>query len=392
MKGSKIYKINHISVNETKSQFCLSHNNGIKLFDTRGFVEIYSIDNLENISLCILIRELKMAVFVGSKENEKYSNKTVVIYDLISNKEVFTTSFLEEIKDIKIINTFIILKFQLGIKIFLLENSNNLKAIKDISLENGVYEVWENSLLDESQIKTISLIYYQGEEIIITDYKGKDWQEVKKQKIPNKYKKIQGFFYIRELDWVFVVDEVAKYIYGLNPKDGKEQICLYRGSNPGIITSMSLLNKKYLLFNNINRTIYIIDLKPSGTSLSSLIGKIYSIEGSTFMTIKYNELMGENEERFFEKDFAQRGSILWGDSEGNQFNLISYNGFAYKIRINFLKAKMGIEEKIQIAKYNINFDEKQDKEENKDNSQETKYKSIFDTKQKTIDDEKFINL
>ena len=42
--------------------------------------------------------------------------------------------------------------------------------------------------------------------------------------------------------------------------DGSTKVCLRRGSNPGVITSITFLNNNFLAINNINRTIHIFDL------------------------------------------------------------------------------------------------------------------------------------
>ena len=43
----EIYKINELSINQSKTEFCLSYNSGIKIFDIENFEEKYSSNNFE---------------------------------------------------------------------------------------------------------------------------------------------------------------------------------------------------------------------------------------------------------------------------------------------------------------------------------------------------------
>jgi hypothetical protein len=116
-----IYKINKLAYNNSQSQFCLSYNDGIKAFNTEDFKEMYSCNTLGAISLGVLFRELNIAIFVGTENNELYNNKKVCIYDLIKQKLVYSTSFLNEIISLKTIDKYLIIGFQGELKIFSLE-------------------------------------------------------------------------------------------------------------------------------------------------------------------------------------------------------------------------------------------------------------------------------
>ena len=43
----EIYKINHICINQIKTQFCLSYNKGVKIYDMKSLTEISS-SNYDN--------------------------------------------------------------------------------------------------------------------------------------------------------------------------------------------------------------------------------------------------------------------------------------------------------------------------------------------------------
>lgn len=51
----EIYKINHICVNQLNTQFCLSYNKGIKIFNIKNLNLISSSTNGENILVNMLI-------------------------------------------------------------------------------------------------------------------------------------------------------------------------------------------------------------------------------------------------------------------------------------------------------------------------------------------------
>lgn len=46
----EIYKINHICINQIKTQFCLSYNKGVKIYDLKNLAEI-SCSNYNNQTL-----------------------------------------------------------------------------------------------------------------------------------------------------------------------------------------------------------------------------------------------------------------------------------------------------------------------------------------------------
>ena len=389
---TQIYKINHLSFNNSKSEFCLSYNDGIKTFNTNDFKEKYNSDNLGSIFISNIIHELNIVVFVGSENNELYNNKKVVIYDLIDKKIIYSTPFQNKILNLKIINKYLIIGFRTEIKIFSIEKKDTIIPIKEIPLpESDLYEMWDNSSSDALPITKIFLIYPFENEICINSFVGKEWNLGKKKDIKSPAPKIKNFFYIKKLDQFFIPDEKASYIYGINPNNGKQELCLYRGRNMGLITSITLLNKNYLVVNNLNDSIHIFDIynKNNNFNISNLIGSyFYGNYISSFMEIKYNSLINKNEGEFYEADFQKRGAILTSEDDGIELRIIAYNGFAYKLRINFLKKEFDIISKEKFAEYKMN-----QKDEDLINESEvnmySSYVSIFD-KDKKNDNEKFV--
>lgn len=388
----QVYKINHLVFNESKSQFCLSYNNGIKTFETEEFKGKYNSDEIGSISFAALFKELNMVIFVGSESNEIYNSKKVVIYDMLTKKNIYSTPFQNEIKNLKIINKFLIIGFETELKVFSLEKKDILIPIKEIPLpESELYEIWDKSSNEIISLSKIILAYPFQKEICINSFIGNEWNLERKDDIKSPCQKIQNIFYINKLNYIFVPDETAYYIYGISLDDGKQKLCLYRGKNPGIITSMTLLNKNYLAANNINRTIHIFDIAENSNNnynISSLIGGfIYGNYISPYMRIKYNDLVQDKEGEFYQLDFQKNGALLSSEDDGIDLNIIAYNGFAYKIKINFLKRNFDLIQKEKYAEYKMNQNKEQETID--ESSLFSSYNSIFDKTKKDKNSEKF---
>ena len=382
-----IYKINKLEYNNSHSQFCLSYNDGIKAFNTEDFKEMYSCNTLGAISLGVLFRELNIAIFVGTENNELYNNKKVCIYDLINQKLVYSTSFLNEIISLKTIDKYLIIGFPGELKIFSLEKSDTIIPVKEISLpESDIYEIWEKkSDNDILSLTEIDLAYLFQKEICINSFIGNDWSNSKKLDVKNPVEKGQNLFYVKKINQLLIPDETARYIYGFDADTGKQVLLLYRGEKPGIITSVTLLNKNYLAINNINRSIYIYDL--SSSQGVKMLDKFYSLFYGNYIKpiikIPYNKLVKNKEGEFYESDFQKKGAILAGEEEGINLKVVAYNGFAFKIKVGFYKNDFEVVIKEKIAEYK----DEQDKEYNLSlsNNEENlyiSYNSIFDKEKK----------
>jgi hypothetical protein len=382
---NSIYKINKLSFNDSQSQFCLSYNNGIKEFSTEDFKEVYSCNTLGAISMGVLFKELNIVIFVGTENNELYNNKKVCIYDLINQKLVYSTSFLNQIISLKTIDKYLIIGFPGVLKIFSLEKRDNIIPVKEIALpESDIYEIWEKTTDNIISLTEINLAYLFQEEICINSFVGNDWSDTKKLDVKNPVKKGQNIFYVKKINQIFIPDETARYIYGFDADNGKQMICLYRGENPGVITSITLLNKNYLAINNINRKIYIYDLNSSGSS--GLLGGLYSYFYMNYtkyiIRISYNDIFKDKEGDFYESDFLSKGAILSGEEDGINLKVVAYNGFALKIKVGFLKNDFEVAVKEKFADYI----EEQEKEcvitcVNEENLYSS-YNSIFDKEKK----------
>ena len=377
----QVYKINQIVLNDTKSQFGICFNNGIKTFNTDDFKVKYYSSPIGNISLMTIVHELNIVVFVGSETNEIYNSKKIVIYDLISQKDIYSTPFQREITRINTINKFLVIGFQNELKIFSLEKKDTLIPINEITLDSDLYEFWSESS-NELSLTKIYLANFSPKDSSIFLYIGNDWNfdKPKNYKIP--VSKIQNIFFVKKLNQIIIPDETAYYIYGINVDDGKQTLCLYRGRNPGIITSVVLLNKNYLAINNLNRKIYIYDIEGNNNNYNIgnyIGGLIYGNYISSFMVIPYDKIIEEKEGEFYQADFQKKGAVLSCEDQGIELKIFAFNGVAYKLRINFLKKEFEILLKEKFAKYKI-----EQMEENTINDSDlySSYNSIFDNSKK----------
>ena len=390
----QVYKINQIVLNDSKTQFGIAYNNGIKTFNTEDFKIKYSSNPLGNISLMTIVHELNIVVFVGSEINELYDTKKIVIYDLINQKDIYSTRFQKEITRIDTINKFLVIGFQNELKIFSLEKKDTIIPINEITLESDIYEYWSDSS-NEFSLTKIFLANFSPNDVSLSLFIGNYWNFDRPKIFKLPISKIQNIFFIKKMNQIIIPDETAYYIYGFNVDDGKQTLCLYRGKNPGVITSVVLLNKNFLAINNLNRKIYIYDIigNSSNYNIGNFIGGlIYGEYISAFMIIPYEKIIKENEGEFYASDFQKKGSILSCEEDGIELKIFSYNGNAYKLRINFIKKEFDIINKEKYAKFKVNqiIDNSINIPEN-DNTYDS-YNSIFENskKKQKKEEDKFV--
>ena len=338
-----IHKINQISLNNSKTEFCFSCNNGLKTINLENFEEKYSSDNLEfkwgSITLSIYLDKECTIIFVGSKYNKEYPANKIVFFDINSKTEIFSQTFEKEITKIKYVNNFLYICFDQDLKIFLCQ-SNKLEIKDEYTLweeYKNLFEVWETK--EENSLTKIFFAYPYKKELIILFNTANDWKLGNKININSPVNKIQNLFYIKKLNQLFISDENAIYIYGLDVDDGSTKLCLKRGINPGIITSITLLNNNFLAINNLNKTIHIFDLdiKNNAFSFSNIVySMVYGIqEIYPCLRIYFKDIIEGTEGKYIQSDFNKNGAILVSEDDSNELNIIAYNGLAFKIKINF---------------------------------------------------------
>ena len=384
-----IYKINKLEFNESNSQFCLAYNDGIKSYSTDTFKEMYKCNTLGAVSLAVLFRELSIAIFVGTENNELFNNKKVCIYDLINQKLVLTSSFLNEIISLKTVDKYLVVGFKGELKIFSLEKRDTITPVNEISLpESDIHEVWSITTNDILSITKIKFAYIFQKEICINSFMSNDWNNNTKLDFKIPIDKGQNLFYIQKLNQILIPDETARYIYGFDVETGKQTLLLYRGEHPGVVTSVTMINKNYLALNNINRKIYIYDLGLSqGVKMIDWISSyFYRNYIKAIIKISYDEIIKDKEGDFYKSDFLKKGSILSGEEEGIHLRVISYNGYAYKLKIGFLKKEYELVTKEQIADYKEEIDKELTLVESNSEENEIAYNSIFEKEKKNKKD------
>ena len=340
----KITKINSITLDEKGEEFCLGHDHGIKTFNLENFKEENNSNNIEfilgNISLAHYFPENEdLIVFIGSKDNKDYPPYNLVFFDITEKTIILNKKFDREISNFKCVSNFVIIAFGSSLIIYSYDkNKNELEQKEEHNIEkNSLFECWIEKQQDI--INNLYLAYPKEKELIIVHYKIYEWEYGNKLNIQSPVSSIQNLFYVKKINQIFISDEQAKYIYGFDIDDGKKKLCLYRGKRPGFITSVALLNDgKYLAVNNLDRTIHIFDLDINNNSFSFsnlLYGIISDIEEIyPKMRIYYEKILENMEGLFFQSNFAKKGSVLFSDND-DELIIIAYNGFAFKIKINF---------------------------------------------------------
>ena len=124
------------------------------------------------------------------------------------------------------------------------------------------------------------------------------------------------------------------------------KLCLKRGTNPGFISSITLLNDNFIAVNNINRTIHIFDLDINNNafSFSNIVySMVYGIqEIYPCLRIYYKDIIVGKEGVYNKTDFDKKGALLVSEDKESELKVIAYNGYAYKIKINFKDLKYNV--------------------------------------------------
>ena len=97
----EIYKINYLTVNESKTEFCLSYNEGLMTFDLKNFKEINRSNNFEtrlgSLSFSQYVPKDNTIIFVGSKYNKEYSKKQIVFLIWITKRKYYPNLLMKKL-------------------------------------------------------------------------------------------------------------------------------------------------------------------------------------------------------------------------------------------------------------------------------------------------------
>ncbi len=342
-----IYKINHIFLNQNKTQFCICTNKGINIFSAQTFSQLDSSNSNEitlgEISKANLLYELNIIVFVGSENNEEYNNKKLVFYDLVNKKEIYSTFFISPIIDIKSILKYVFVISNKELIVYSYANLNEINLISSIPFlneKNFGCVIWNKKENDNLNEKIYIAMYEKKEkDVSIISYFSKNYFYKQQSKTINSpFSKIQNMFYIEELDQLFLVDGTGSYISSFDIETNKLIYNLYRGKNPGEIISMCKFSKNHLAVVNKNKTIHIFDLKDTnGYNITNILYKMISSIIYSSMKIRLKNVFQEFENSFFNLYYNKYGCFIYNLGDSNHIYVIGYNGVGLIIKVNFLK-------------------------------------------------------
>lgn len=359
----EIYKINQISLNQTKTQLSLCYNHGIRTYQINDYSLKTSSNSSEvilgEISLASLLYELNIIVFTGSEHNEKYSNKKLVVYDLSKHKEIYYTLFKEPITDIKSISKYIFITSSNQLSIFSFNDLNSISLIRTLTFANKSmfnYQLWTNQSEKENVGKIYLLMLSEKDNNInIFSYFDNEFEHDQTSNLVSSYKKIQNFFYDEMYKLIFVVEVNGQLFTSYNSDKYQKVAEYYRGKNPGIITSICGINNNYFAAANLNKTIHIFSV--TNHQKNNITTFIYNFINpqtiSSSLKIRFNELIHENENDFYSDYFKKKGSVLVFVKEANSLNVICYNGFAYVIKVNYNRLTYDITERKNIIQEDL---------------------------------------
>ena len=117
-------------------------------------------------------------------------------------------------------------------------------------------------------------------------------------------------------------------------------------------------------------------------------GFFYGSYISPVIRIPYDKIIKNKEGEFYESDFQKKGALLASDDEGIELKIIAYNGYAYKVRINFLKKDFEVILRETFAKFKVYENNESSATEN--DSGIYNYNPIFEQKKKEKKEEKFV--
>lgn len=331
MEEHKFDKLKHITLKNDNTQFCLSNNLGIFNFrlDTMDIVSSSELGEIEKAYLY----ETNQVVFFGSKGNTKYPPDKIVFYNLEYDDEILSQNFENDIKNFKFLDDILIISFDKELKVYLLEGSNLVEKFTEYISSSHILEAWTNLDNDKNVEKLYISSVNDMDVIIFCRSPQNEWKLDTKITIKFTYSKVQNIFYIKKLNSIFVIDEKGNYLYEYAIDSTTPKKYYYRGYNPTKITSITLLNNNYLAVNSINRTIHIFNLNDERFYVFNLLNFFSEVNTiPRWMKIPYSELKGDT---LFQSDFEENGAILVGNEENDELTAIAFNGFAYKLKLDF---------------------------------------------------------
>ncbi len=362
-----IYKINHLSLNQKQSQFCMCTNQGIKTYTTDTF-DLLEDSNTESIIIgdietATLLHELNIAVFAGSSKNQLYQNTQLVFYDLSKHNTKYFTILLSPIVNIKSITKYVFVSTKEYIDVYPCVDFNSITLMRRINLINKERPYFDIFLQNIDNINSIGMILFNSEPSQINlFYFYENQLEEGNKFIINSYKDIQSFFYVDTFKQIFIVERQGSYISSFDSRNkSKEKIYeFYRGKNEGIITSIIGLNEDCVAMSNLNKTIHVFFISnPTGQNLATKIFSAFSfftpdlIYSSIQIPLSEINEDSNTDSEFYQTYFNKKGVLLSYFKENKELRVIGYNGMGYIIKIDFTKINYEVKLKKKFVDQNF---------------------------------------
>jgi len=243
--------------------------------------------------------------------------------------------------DVKSILKYIFVSINKEISIYSYENLNKINIILSFPFLNEVNlknEIWTSGKENLNEKIYIGIIEKNEKDISITSFFSKNFYKEQTITIKSNFYKIQNIFYIKELNQIFIVDEMGCYISSYDIETNKNVYTLYRGQKSGEIISICKVSNNHLAVVNKNKTIHIFDLKDSaGYNITNILYKIVSSTIYSYMKIRLKNVFKGFEDSFFTLYYNKYGCLVFNLEDNNEVYVIGYNGVGLIIKINFLK-------------------------------------------------------
>jgi hypothetical protein len=268
--------------------------------------------------------------------NKQFHNKKLILWDNNSRKVIASTQFIQQIVGIKALKNLIVASTTDEVNVCYFNRVFNIIEVRlKICNVSPFFEIWTTSdegytylaINDKSKIKLIGLYDNSMESFNLNE-------------IETGYEDLQNCFYDASSNSIFVVNKNGTAIKGFC--FSKDYQCviktyeLYRGRSPSTITSIIVIENKYIAVNNGCKTIHFF--KTGCNEHPGYITQVYSIFTNPYnlnksiMKIRYKDLTVDDD--FFERDFKNKGGILSYDDRDHILTSICHNGKVYRVQID----------------------------------------------------------
>lgn len=356
-----ILSINEIRLNQPKSQLSLSYNNGINIYSTSDFRMLYTSNEydfkLGNIAHCAMIYNTSTVAFIGSSDNTTYNNYKVVLYDLNSKSEINSIPFNSALTSIDIAFTYLIISTANDVQIHSFKDEQNIYLVHTIELNinNKQHQqqrccpfiVWTTTQEDVDKVN-ICTFTHKNNEMRIHSFFSSEFVYDKEELIAiTAFNDIERMFYIKEHKMLLAIERNGQRFSGVNVEHKETQYIFYRGASTGDITDACGLNDNHIAIVNMKKTIHIYKIEyTKGGYLSYIIPSFLSTNYIySFIKIRLSDVILNEENAFFKYSYDKHGCVIFNslyNNNNNELIIIGYNGYVYKVKLDFINAKYNV--------------------------------------------------